>query len=121
MVNNIFVNIGGPGWGAAIYVTARGNQILHNTFYNASPNGNQVGIYLRTGADVRNNLLLNVGASAANFIVREGGGTLEDNLCTVAAAGCALVEGAIGRLVRDAGGGDFHLVAGARARRPRGL
>jgi hypothetical protein len=118
MYNNTFSNHGGSSFGAAIYVTAGGAQIDHNTFYTPSPNSNQFGIYLRpTDTLVRNNILLNVASSGSNYIVRENGGaTLEQNLCTVAAAGCAVVEPTITRIVTDAASGNFHLTATSPAR-----
>jgi hypothetical protein len=118
MYNNLLINAGSANsFGAGIYVTAGGAKIYHNTFYTASSNGNQVGIYLRpSDTIVRNNILMNVATSSGSYIVRENGGaTLDHNLCTVAATGCDAVEPTMARIVLDTASGNFHLVANSPA------
>ena len=124
--NNLFVNNGkGPydsganpedAYGAHIFVTGSNNRIFHNTFYTPNPNKYNAGLYLRTPADVRNNLFLNVAMTAARYLFQAAtGSTFRNNLCTVPTAGCALVEPRVASVVLDAAAGDLHVAAGSPA------
>jgi hypothetical protein len=124
--NNLFVNNGmGPYdsganpsdvYGTGVFVTGSNVQLYHNTFYTPAPTVYQAGVYLRNRADVRNNLFLNVARSANRFLVQAASGqTLAGNLCTMATAGCGIVESTMARIVRDAGAGDLHLATGSPA------
>jgi hypothetical protein len=126
--NTVFVNTGmGPyddnanpadAYGAGVFVTGSNTRLFHNTFYTPSPIRYQAGVYSRPGDVIlRNNLLLSVADTAARFVVMENGGgtlqnnlcTLQNNLCTLQANGCTVVEANVGRVLRDAVGGDYRL------------
>lgn len=115
--NNIFVNNGQHDGAVGIFITGGGAKVYNNTLYTASPNSSQSGFDSRsTSSTIRNNILLNVSTYASQYITMEnGGGTISNNLCTVSAPGCAIVEPTLSRIIANAASGNFHLIANSPA------